>query len=90
MKIESVPQDTRSAYDSADLRMLELTVDHVLAELMRAEHYPLEPGVTEILRPRIAKAVFECADRGCRDPEDLKQVVLEHFWNPDNDRFLAS
>jgi hypothetical protein len=62
----------------------------VLARLVRAEHYPLEPGVVEILRLRIASAVIQVADIGCRDSAKLEQLVMERFWGKEGSRSLPN
>jgi hypothetical protein len=82
MSTRSVPQILKPAYDSADLTMFQDTTDKVLARLIKADSYPLEPGVTEVLRLQIASAVFECADLGQGDPAKLQELVLERFWKP--------
>jgi hypothetical protein len=70
-------------YDSNDLNTLENLTDDVLAALVRADRYPLEPGVSEVLRQRIAATLFEFADK--EDDLDviaLKRRVLEQFLIP--------
>jgi hypothetical protein len=82
MKSKSAPTNSNRCYDSADLRMFEETTDDVLSALVRMENYPLETGVTEVLRLRIAAAVFECANGGEHDRGALKRRVLAQFHTP--------
>jgi hypothetical protein len=89
MATRSVPRSFKPAYDSADLAMFQEATDKVLARLIKADNYPLEPGVTEVLRLQIASTVFECAELGQGDPAKLQQLVLERFWKPAG-RSLAS
>jgi hypothetical protein len=85
-----VPRVTKPFYESTDLKMFQDTADQVLARLVRAEHYPLEPGVVEILRLRIASAVIQVADIGCRDAAKLEQLVMERFWGKEGSRSLPN
>ena len=85
----AIANGTKSAdpvYDSADLRSFEETVNAVFADLKRAKDYPLEPGVTDVLRLQLAAAVFECASQGERNPATLKKRVLERFYRLDLDK----
>ena len=80
MQSESAAQDYKCSYDSAELRIFEEITDGILAALVRAENYPLEPGVTESLRLRIASALFETGKGGELDPDMLKRRVLAQFY----------
>ena len=80
--IDSAHEAAKSPFELAELATFAITIERVLDELTRAENYPLEPGITEILRVRIAAAVFDCADRGERDPNRMKQLVTTQFLKP--------
>jgi len=82
LRTESAPSYPDRCYDSADLRRLEEVTDDILAALVRAKDYPLEAGVTEVLRLRIAAAVFNSAGDGERDRDELKRDVLAQFHTP--------
>ena len=89
MAIEIVQLIANGTYDALDLGMFDATADKVLTNLVRADDYPLETGVTEILRPQIVAAVYECAHSGIRDATTLERQVTERFWKPSTGRFSS-
>ena len=80
--IDSAHEAAKSQFELAELATFAITIESVLDELTRAENYPLEPGIIEILRVRVAAAIFDCADRGERDPNRMKQLVTTQFLKP--------
>ena len=56
------PSSGKYAYASDDLKRFGALTDEVMSDLRKADNYPLEPGLYDILRPRVGAAIFKYAD----------------------------